>query len=158
MLPADPFTWPNDGEIDIFEAWNGKKVNHSCLHWGHFNGEDWNKHRVLETPLPNLGSGWHTFGLAWQEEEGIPGWRGRLVWYIDGRPVMRAQIPEGTRRMADFRVLLNVAMGGNVCEGRKPDEGQYDFVIQNLKMCESPPYGWEGFEREWGAAQEGKTS
>ncbi|KAK3080475.1 hypothetical protein LTS18_001014, partial [Coniosporium uncinatum] len=45
LLPYDPFKWPEDGEIDVMESWNGDRINHSCLHWGHFNGEDWDKHR-----------------------------------------------------------------------------------------------------------------
>ncbi|KAF2197618.1 concanavalin A-like lectin/glucanase, partial [Delitschia confertaspora ATCC 74209] len=157
LLPADPFTWPVDGEVDIFEAWNGDPVNHSCLHWGHFNGEDWNKHRVMETPVPDLGAGRpHTFGLAWIEEDGMPEWRGRLVWYIDGRPVMKASIPQGTRRMEDFRILINVAMGGNVCQGKLPESGAYDLVVSDLKMCEEPVGGWSAFEMDWECAVEGK--
>jgi beta-glucanase (GH16 family) len=157
LLPADPFTWPGDGEIDIFEAWDAGLVNHSCLHWGHYNGEDWNKHRVIETPLPELRDRPHTFGLAWSEEGGIPGWRGRLMWYVDGRPVMKAQIPPGMRRMEDFRVLLNVAMGGKVNGGKLPDNGVYDFVVRELKMCDDPPGGWGVFEGGWGSVPEGKT-
>ncbi|KAF2020205.1 glycoside hydrolase family 16 protein [Aaosphaeria arxii CBS 175.79] len=157
MLPKDPFQWPNDGEVDIFESWNGDSVNHSCLHWGHFNGEDWNKHRVLETKLPEMGRQPHTMGFAWIEEEGIPDWRGRMIWYIDGRPVMKGNIPPGTRRMEEFRILINIAMGGNVCQGKLPADGYYDFVISDLKMCEEPVGGWGEFERVWIHTPEGKT-
>ncbi|KAJ4372906.1 hypothetical protein N0V83_003197 [Neocucurbitaria cava] len=158
MLPKDPFQWPNDGEVDIFESWNGDCVNHSCLHWGHFNGEDHNKHRVVETHLPGMPTQPHTFGFAWIEEDGIPEWRGRMIWYIDGRPVMKGNIPPGTRRMEDFRLMINIAMGGNVCQGRLPRDGYYDLVISELKMCEEPPQGgWQGFEQTWAGTPEGKT-
>ncbi|KAF2475586.1 concanavalin A-like lectin/glucanase [Lindgomyces ingoldianus] len=157
LLPKDPFKWPEDGEVDIFESWNGDCVNHSCLHWGQYNGEDWNKHRVIETHIPSMASSRHTFGFAWMEEEGVPGWRGRLMWYIDGKPVMRGCIPLGARRMEEFRILVNVAMGGNVCQGKLPREGVYDFVIAGLAMCQEPDGGWDGFERAWREAPEGKT-
>jgi hypothetical protein len=155
MLPSDPFVWPTDGEVDIFESWNGDNVNHSCLHWGHFNGEDWNKHRVLETPVPSMASQPHTFSFAWDEPNHGNG--GRMVWYIDGTPVMKATVPPGTRPMRDYRIILNVAMGGNVCQGRLPSDGTYDFVVHELKMTEEPIGGWGQFGADWERTREGKT-
>jgi beta-glucanase (GH16 family) len=157
MLPKDPFQWPTDGEVDIAESWNGTCVNHSCLHWGHYNGEDAQKHKVVETPLKDMATTPHTFGFAWTEEEGIPDWRGRCIWYIDGVPKMKGNIPAGTRRMEEFRILINVAMGGTVNEGKLPKDGYYDFVISELKMCEEPMGGWSEFERAWGCAPEGHS-
>jgi len=158
LLPHDPFVWPTDGEVDIFESWNGDCVNHSCLHWGQYNGPDHDKHRVIETPLHDMARQPHTFGFAWIEEDGIPDWRGRMIWYIDGRPVMKGNIPQGTRRMEDFRILINIAMGGNVCQGKVPKDGYYDLVVSEVKMCEEPPMGgWQAFERSWNSCSEGKT-
>ncbi|KAH8711830.1 concanavalin A-like lectin/glucanase domain-containing protein [Phaeosphaeriaceae sp. PMI808] len=157
LLPKDPFQWPNDGEVDIFESWNGDCVNHSCLHWGHYNGQDWNKHRVHETHLHDMPRQPHTFGFAWVEDDGIPNWRGRMIWYIDGRPVMKGNIPLGTRRMEEFRLMINIAMGGNVCDGKLPKDGYYDLVISDVKMCEEPQGGWQQFEHAWNSTPEGKT-
>ncbi|KAF2008019.1 glycoside hydrolase family 16 protein [Amniculicola lignicola CBS 123094] len=157
MLPADPFKWPTDGEIDIMETWNNELKNHSCLHWGNFDGPDHDKHRVMETSIPDMAYKDHVYGFSWIEEEGIPDFRGRLIWYIDGRPIMRGYIPLGTRRMEDFRLLINVAMGGNVCQGRLPREGMYDLVVSDLKFCEEPVGGWSSFESSWNSAPEGKT-
>ncbi|KAF1837657.1 concanavalin A-like lectin/glucanase [Decorospora gaudefroyi] len=157
MLPADPFQWPTDGEIDLAESWNGETENHSCLHWGSYTGEDSQKHRVVKTPLPDLPRQPHTYGFAWIKEEGIPGWRGRMIWYIDGRAVMKGCIPEGTRRMEDFRILINIAMGGTVNQGKLPSDGYYDFVISDLKMCEEPQGGWQAFEHAWNCTPEGKA-
>ena len=130
-------------------------MNHSCLHWGHFNGEDWNKHRVIETPIPDMAHVPHVFELAWEQPDDGNG--GKLVWYIDGRAVMKASIPAGTRRISDWKVILNVAMGGNVCGGRLPEDGSYDFVVHSLKMDDSPPGGWGRFAGDWEVAREGKT-
>lgn len=157
MLPADPFKWPTDGEIDIAESWNAETENHSCLHWGSYTGEDAQKHRVVKTQLHDLARQPHTYGFAWKEEEGIPGWRGRMIWYIDGRPVMKGTIPEGTRRMEDFRILINIAMGGTVNQGKLPADGYYDFVVSDMKMCEEPEGGWQAFEHAWNCTPEGKA-
>ncbi|KUJ19148.1 concanavalin A-like lectin/glucanase [Mollisia scopiformis] len=155
LLPQEPFKWPDDGEVDIFESWNGDRVNRSCLHWGHFNGEDWDKHRVVETRIEDMGERPHVFAFAW--EQGEEGRGGRCVWYVDGRAVMKATIPQGTRRMSEWRVILNVAMGGNVCGGRLPREGSYDFVVHELKIEEQPVGGWGQFGVDWEKAMEGKT-
>lgn len=157
MLPCEPFNWPGDGEVDIMENWNDEKTNHSCLHWGHYSGEDAQKHRVVQTPLPDLTTNPHTYGFAWLEEEGIPEWRGRLIWYIDGRPVMKGSIPAGSRRMEDYRILINIAMGGTCNKGKLPNDGYYDLVVSDLKMCEEPVGGWQAFEQAWGATPEGKV-
>ena len=122
LLPMDPCNWPTDGEVDIMESWNGDNINHSCLHWGNYNGEDWNKHRVLDTPVPSLPHQPHTFSFAWDDMrsegdwEGQDGRRGRMVWYLDGKVLMKAEVPKGTRPMRDYRIILNIAMGGNVCQ------------------------------------------
>jgi hypothetical protein len=125
------------------------------LHWGHYNGADWDKHRVVETPIPDMGRRAHTFELAWDQPGNGEG--GRLVWYIDGRPVMKAGIPRGTRRISDWRVILNVAMGGNVCGGRLPGEGWYDFVVHELRMSAEPAGGWGRFAEDFERTREGKT-
>jgi beta-glucanase (GH16 family) len=157
MLPCEPFNWPGDGEVDIMENWNDEKTNHSCLHWGHYNGEDAQKHRVVQTPLPDLTTRPHTYGFAWIEEEGIPDWRGRLIWYIDGMPVMKGNIPAGSRRMEDYRILINIAMGGTCNKGQLPSDGYYDLVVSDLKMCEEPVGGWQAFEHAWNSTSEGKA-
>ncbi|KAG9234584.1 concanavalin A-like lectin/glucanase domain-containing protein [Amylocarpus encephaloides] len=156
-LPAEPFTWPNDGEVDIFESWNGDCVNHSCLHWGHYNGEDWNKHRVVDTYIPDMPQREVMIGFAWTQDEDRDGAGGRMVWYLDGRPVMKAIVPAGTRRVSDYRVIMNVAMGGNVCQGKLPADGVYDFVVRELAMWDTPAVGWDQFHRDFDSGREGKT-
>lgn len=151
LLPADPFAWPGDGEVDVLESWNAEQTNHSCLHWGHHDAANWDKHRVRQTPMDPAAV--HAFALAWDQPERGDG--GRLVWYIDGRAVMKAERPAGTRRMEDWRVLLNVAAGGNVCQGRVPVDGRYDLVIHEIRMCDAPDGGWEAFENDWRCAEQG---
>lgn len=71
---------------------------------------------------------------------------------------MKGNIPLGTRKMQDFRILINIAMGGTVNKGQLPSNGYYDLVISDLKMCEEPVGGWGGFESAWSSTPEGKPS
>ncbi|KAJ9091693.1 hypothetical protein QFC19_008984 [Naganishia cerealis] len=155
LLPQDPFVWPNEGEVDIMESWNGDPDNHSCLHWGHYNGQDWNKHRVLKTRTPHLSSvDGVLFSFAWSEDQATG--NGKLVWYIDDVPVMRASKPAGTRPMKDFRILLNIAVGGTLNKGKLPENGVYEMVVRDLEIWDAPRGGWPAFERDWSRTAEGK--
>ncbi|CVK85855.1 related to endo-1,3-beta-glucanase [Fusarium proliferatum] len=155
LLPQEPFSWPTDGEVDIAETWNGDLENHSCLHWGHHHEP--HKHRVLGTKIPDMQHRPVRYDFAWLQSGGQPG-QGRMIWYIDGRPVMKGDIPEGTRPMREMTILLNVAMGGNVCGGKTPADGYHDMVVHSLYMGSEPEYGgWHRFENDWAASPMGNT-
>ncbi|KAJ9608922.1 hypothetical protein H2200_006693 [Cladophialophora chaetospira] len=155
LLPYEPFSWPTDGEVDIAETWNGDGVNHSCLHWGFYTPQDKAKHRVIGTPVRDMQAGRPIkFEFAWQQDPSSR--KGRMIWWIDGQAVMKAPIPPDMNRpLADFVVLLNIAMGGNVCQGKMPREGSYDFVVHEMRMVEEPEGGWSRFDRDWNVAREG---
>ncbi|KAH7175375.1 family 16 glycoside hydrolase [Dactylonectria macrodidyma] len=147
LLPQEPFSWPVDGEVDIAETWNGDHENRTCLHWGFHHEQQ--KHRVIGTKIPDMHARPVRYDFAWDQPGGHAG-QGRMVWYIDGRPVMKAPIPEGTRPMRDMTILLNVAMGGSVCGGKVPADGYYDMVVQTLFLGSEPEYGgWGRFEHDW---------
>ena len=57
----------------------------------------------------------------------------------------------------DFQVIINIAMGGNVCQGQRPREGAYDFVVHEVSMRDEPEGGWGRFEQSWQGAREGNT-
>lgn len=57
----------------------------------------------------------------------------------------------------DFQVIINVAMGGNVCQGQRPRDGQYDFVVHEVAFRDEPEGGWGRFENDWRGAREGNT-
>ncbi|KAH6647078.1 hypothetical protein BKA67DRAFT_650261 [Truncatella angustata] len=161
MLPREPFHWPDEGEVDIAESWNGEVDNHSCLHWGFYNGEDAQKHLVRKTPIPDKAHRAVRFDFVWNceavrnNEDGKSAGGGRLMWLIDGRPVMKNLMPAGTRRIEDWCVLLNVAMGGTVCQGKIPREGIYDLVVHSLQMSDELDGGWARFEHEWHGCPDG---
>ncbi|RMZ90628.1 hypothetical protein DV736_g2142, partial [Chaetothyriales sp. CBS 134916] len=142
LLPFEPFSWPTDGEVDIAETWNGDLENHSCLHWGFYTPEDGWKHRVRGTRISDMAQRAVKYEFAWEQDE-QGGGKSRLVWWIDGRPVMKAPIPDGQRPMRDFQVIVNIAMGGNVCQGQRPRDGTYDFVVHEVSMSDEPEGGWE---------------
>ena len=147
LLPKEPYKWPEDGEIDIAETWNGDCENHSCLHWGYYTPQDRNKHLVRGTRVPDMASGRPIrFDFVWNCPSGGPG--GRLMWYVDNRPVMKATMPSGTRPIDEWCILINVAMGGNVCAGKTPAEGSYDYVVHGISLNEQPEGGWDKFEKD----------
>ncbi|KAG9244095.1 glycoside hydrolase family 16 protein [Calycina marina] len=157
LLPNEPFQWPNEAEIDILETWNADCVNHSCLHWGHFNGEDWNKHRAIETNIEGMAGRPVRYEFVWEQDEstGRNDGGGKAVWYIDGRLVMKAAIPQGARRISDWQIIINVAMGGNVCQGKTPADGYYDLVVHELRLLDIPTTGWSRFEADFETGPEG---
>ena len=93
----------------------------------------------------------HRYGFAWECATQ------RLVWFTDGQPTMRAKMPTGTRSMTEFQIVLNVAMGGNVMQGERPDmPSQHDLSISDMAMFREPPAGWGQFDSTWERAKEGR--
>lgn len=92
------------------------------------------------------------YDFAWDQPGGQPG-QGRMVWYIDGKAVMKGEIPQGTRPMRDFTILLNIAMGGNVCGGKVPADGRYDLIVHSLYLADSLERGgWARFDADYANA------
>lgn len=146
LLPQEPFSWPADGEIDIAETWNGDCENRSCFHWG--DDHEPQKHCVLGTKIPDLPSRPVRYDFAWDQTGQQQ--QGKMVWYIDGRPVMKATTVEGMRPLREFTILLNVAVGGSVCGGKTPAHGYYDMIVHSLFLASEPDYGgWDRFEADY---------
>ena len=157
MLPSKPAKWPDHGEVDIFESWNGDLVNHSSLHWGNFTTDDRDKHRTVQTNTPGMAHPeGHMYGFAWDQKEDEDGSPGQLVWYVDWKPVMKASTAPGTRRISDYSILFNVAMGGTVLQKAVPVDGVYELVVHSLELYEAPPGGWSQFSNDYNAAAEGE--
>lgn len=114
------------------EAWNGTLDNHSCLHWGQHDAADANKHQVVKTRLPDLASPRGVlFSFAWFENPTTGG--RKLIWYIDGVPLMRASKPAGTPPLKEFRIMSKIAVGGTVNEGTLPADGTYEMVVRDWR-------------------------
>ena len=81
-----------------------------------------------------------------------------LIWFFDGKPTMKANVPNGIRSFADFQIILNIAMGGNVMQNAIPEiPSIHEMHVRELKICQNPPMGWEGFEDAWNTAKDGNT-
>ena len=133
MLPSAPHygRWAASGEIDIMEAVNlGTRVSGCAgcredhvLGTLHFGGE-WphNAHRGTETNLPPSPDGFHVFAIEWSA--------GRIGWSVDGRVYQVQTTPDWTMPTAHdvppagapfdrpFHLILNLAIGGGLAEGR----------------------------------------
>jgi hypothetical protein len=103
---------------------------------------------VIKTRLPHGGTGRIKYDFYWSEPDG------RLVWCINERAVMRSSIPPGLRPMSEWKILLNVAMGGNVCEGQVPaKEGNWDMEVEEIWIAKLDE---KMMHRLWKEAPEGK--
>jgi beta-glucanase (GH16 family) len=106
-------------EIDIFEYHRKQPgtVFHN-LHWDGY-GEKHKSHGH-KIALPEIGSGFHTFGLLWTAEE--------YVFFVNGRETWRTSKALSRR---DQYVILSAELsgwGGNPAEGTFPDEVRFDYV------------------------------
>jgi beta-glucanase (GH16 family) len=131
MLPEDDRygTWAASGEIDILEAVNlgvpcakcpGGREN-SILGTLHFGGK-WpdNKQAGTEVPFaPVLDGNFHTYAMEWFPD--------RIVWLVDGKPYAERKAAEwwtvgskapGAPFNQPFHLILNLAIGGKLPEGR----------------------------------------
>jgi len=131
MLPRDEDygKWAASGEIDILEAVNlgvpcakcsGGREN-TILGTLHFGGQPpRNAFKGEEVPFPAvLDGGFHTYGIEWEP--------GRITWQVDGRTYATRLASEwwtaasrspGAPFDREFYLILNLAIGGKLPEGR----------------------------------------
>lgn len=128
LLPVTG-TWPQNGEIDVFEGLG--EVDQ--IHAGIISGADHLSSSVpvkLPFKVGGAGADWHTYGLAWSEEE--------IVWYVDRREVRRVRTPSDIKKVPMY-LLLNLAIGGKW--GGWPDETTAwpgEFAIQRVSAWKLP--------------------
>ena len=131
MLPEkDSYgQWAASGEIDILEAVNlgvpcaacpGGREN-TILGTLHFGGKaPGNRQASTSVAAPEVLDGqFHTYGLEWQAD--------RIIWQIDGRTYAERRAAEwsttgskapGAPFDRPFHLILNLAIGGKLPEGR----------------------------------------
>lgn len=120
--------WAASGEIDILEAVNlgvlcpkcpGGREN-TILGTLHFGGK-WpdNKYASTEIAFPEVLDGFHTYAVEWFAD--------RVVWKVDGRTYAEQTAAKwsttGTKTPGapfdqPFHLILNLAIGGKLPEGR----------------------------------------
>ncbi|MGB3794773.1 MAG: glycoside hydrolase family 16 protein [Alteraurantiacibacter sp.] len=131
MLPeaSEYGSWAASGEIDILEAVNLGVECETCEEGGenallgtlHFGGQ-WpdNKFYGNEVSMPAmLDGGFHNYGVIWEE--------GRITWTFDGAPYASARASDWFTTATSnpnapfdrpFHLILNLAIGGGLPEGR----------------------------------------
>jgi len=147
MLPEKDLygSWAASGEIDILEAVNlgvacarcpGGREN-TILGTLHFGGK-WpaNKLKGEEVPFPEvLDGGFHTYAIEW-----LPG---RITWTVDGRTYAVRTAEEwsttgsatpGAPFDQPFHLILNLAVGGKLPEGRGMGGVQFDGDDRRMEV------------------------
>ena len=120
--------WAASGEIDILEAVNlgvpcakcpGGREN-TILGTIHFGGK-WPNNKLASTEIayPEVLEGFHTFAVEWQP--------GQIVWLVDGKVYAEQTADKwsttGSKQPGapfdrPFHLILNLAIGGKLPEGR----------------------------------------
>lgn len=106
-------------EVDIFE-YHRKTPNilHFNLHW---NGYDANHQtKGLELNYPNIGSGYHTFGVEWTETA--------YIFYVDGVEKWRSTTPISKRSQYIILSTEITGWGGDPALGTYPDNTLFEYV------------------------------
>jgi beta-glucanase (GH16 family) len=93
LLPSDCSV---PGEIDVFEQVGGNTL-YQTVHSGVAGVTQ------LSNYIPNLTSGYHTFGLLWTAES--------ITWYVDGTATFTTPTPSDLNK--PMYMLLNLAVGGS---------------------------------------------
>ncbi|MFM7182569.1 MAG: family 16 glycosylhydrolase [Verrucomicrobiales bacterium] len=106
-------------EVDIFEFHRrAPDTVHHCVHWDGY-GE---KHKMHgnQAIRPNIGEGFHTFGLLWTPKE--------YVFYVNGKETWRTD--KAVSRRSLFIILSTElsGWGGDIAKGKLPDQVVFDYV------------------------------
>lgn len=106
-------------EVDIFEFHRkAPDTMHHCIHWDGY-GE---KHKLHghKFDMPEVGEGFHTFGLLWTAEE--------YVFFVNGKETWRADKAVSHRSLFIVLSAELSGWGGDPATGTFPDEVTFDYV------------------------------
>jgi len=118
LLPADG-SWPP--EIDILEVLGHQMDKlYTTVHTNEFG-----KHtsKGTDSVVPNMSSGFHTYGVDWQPDF--------ITWYFDRRQVFKAATPSDLNK--PMYIIANITVGGHWPgmpdqTTRWPAEMQIDYI------------------------------
>ena len=110
LLPSNPSSnWPISGEIDIMEyVGNSPDEILNTLHFA----DKFDNHQYIESSTPYIqDKEFHLYGIEWDEN--------KIIWYFDDKETFRvirsnASISKTWPFDAEFHLLLNTAVGGNL--------------------------------------------
>jgi beta-glucanase (GH16 family) len=113
MWPAfwtDGQSWPNDGEIDVLEAYGD---DNSSYHY-HYAGCGGDCGPGDSAVVTGATAGWHTYSANWQSDT--------ITWYYDGKPVWSYP----TQTNSPMYLILN--LGLNSSSPAVPATMRVDYV------------------------------
>ena len=142
MMPQPPCeTWPNSGEVDIFEAIDAQNTSYHTIHshWSYDLGQK-NNPKSSFTKSVNVGQ-WHVYGLEWTSD--------RLVFYVDGAAVGTYARSSDENALAQgqwpfthpFYLILNQSVGNGswakAADTSHTYETRFDYVrVYQLAMTD----------------------
>lgn len=147
MMPQPPCdSWPNAGEIDIFESIDAQNTAYHTVH-SHWTYDLGNKNNPQSsfTSSVDIGS-WHVYGILWDEE--------RISWTVDGNVVgtYKKSATQSTLERGqwpfehDFYLILNQSVGDGSWAA-KPDEAfTYETLFDYVRVYQKVPTGIESIE------------
>lgn len=167
MLPEKESygTWAASGEIDILEAVNLGVPCPACaggredtiLGTIHFGGRaPANKFASTEIHFPEVLDGFHTYAVEWRAD--------RITWLVDGRVYAQRAASEwsttgssapGAPFDRPFHLILNLAIGGKLPEGRGLGGVRLDGYPKRMEVDWVRVWKWAGNPAGTGAAQGG---
>lgn len=106
-------------EIDIFEYHRKEPGTvHHNLHWDGYGVN--HKSTGKKIPTAGIESGYHVFGLEWNEKE--------YIFYVDGKETWRTSTAVSQR--SEYLILSTelTGWGGDPALGNFPDEVVFDYV------------------------------
>ena len=130
MLPSNPSeSWPISGEIDIME-YVGNTPD-EVLNYIHFGDDFGNRKSLGESEPVPLDSDFHQYAIEWDEN--------KIVWFRDSIETFSAARSNGALSStwpfdAEFHLLLNTAVGGNLGGGideiglQSPQYMEVDYI------------------------------
>ena len=114
-------TWPDDGEIDVLEAYG---TDISTYHY-HYKGCGGNCGPGGEITIPGATTGWHVYAAHWEP--------GVITWYYDGQQVWKYTTSIGT--LPHF-LIVNLAL--NAPPATLPATMRVDYVRVWKSAATSP--------------------
>jgi beta-glucanase (GH16 family) len=133
----EPVNWPQDGELDIMEAvgYNANVINgvaHNFLYNG-ANGLFKGGHVFV----PDAQDSFHVYSMEWTDK--------KITWSVDNDPYFSYSDPglgsAGWPYMADFYLILNIAVGGNYGGKNGVDDSIFpqQMVIDYVRVYQKKP-------------------
>lgn len=118
--------WPHCGEMDIMEqtGWEKNKVL-GTFHWQDSSSDSY-AHYGLETEASTSTSEFHLYSLEWTPE--------LIHVYYDDVRYVTMENNENLPFNADFFIILNIAMGGNLGGDIDPDFAEDSMEIDYVRV------------------------